>query len=684
LAALAAAALLPLRVAAQGQRDSRPRAVERAPGAPDSRSGRPRLSVSVHEPGGAHLEKASRVTVRRGDEASIELQRIGRKLTYEANIEPGTYRLHVDAPGWADVDYDVVIGLDDLAIPVYLGMPGWPWYRMGRSIVPFDPHDDRVAVAFVRKPPSKKQLDALLARIGDLGLRPYPTIEKFLVADRSIAYFQTKDPGVRIFADDGAADVIDKLAALFEKDSVRIGLPIDDRPGQIKILDNQYVVAFAKPDSPDRIRRFAESQGAVAEPVQGLVNTWRFQFNNRSNYRDHLRKVEAIRTQTDLEVLYAEPNLIFQVSNHQCTDSAVGSSCSAAPPSKPTDDPWSKCQTNLLLQSVPDAWCYLEQKLGASSKFGSDDVCVATVDCGINEQHPDLPAGKVEYISLCDTCLRSPNDTHGIAVLGIISALPNNKKGISGIAPGVHHVAIQMQTHWLDSTWYSQMITWLSGVDPLTGVFPPLARPADIISCSHGSGTMPTPSTVEQAFNRVTNEGRKDLISGQALGTVLVYSAGNGDTDMTGTQALATGPHVIAVGNTLPADTLGVEVREPTSNKGDRLDLCAQGQLAPSLYFDPTRTVPGPRGSCQPGKPSAGAYRFKGTSAACPMVAATAALMLSINKQLTSQQIRDKLRDTAQCVDPVDGDWVGHRSYLYGSGRLDVHAAVKAADTSSA
>jgi subtilisin family serine protease len=317
--------------------------------------------------------------------------------------------------------------------------------------------------------------------------------------------------------------------------------------------------------------------------------------------------------------------------------------------------------------------------LGSAQRFGSKDVCVATIDCGINFAHPDIDTSRVTYVSLCPDCARSPDDPHGLAVLGIISATSNNGKAVSGIAPGVRHIAVQLPRDWNNPAWYAQMIVWLSGVEPHITGFPVLDRAADIISASHGSQTMATPSVVADAFAKVTQLGRPTARSARGRGTILVYSAGNDDSDMAGTQALATDPNVISVGNTV-APEAGPEVRQSESNYGDNLDLCAQGQAAPSLYLNPEDSLRD-GSTCTPNDPTKGAYFFGGTSAACPMVAATAALMLTINQQLTSQEVREKLRATAQCVDPLNGNWQNGRSYKYGSGRLDVHRAVKAADT---
>src|SRR5438034_6736252 len=59
------------------------------------------LRVSVHKPGGDHLEQEAKVTLNDG--AEVVLRRTYPKVTYEASVEPGTHRLVVKADGYAEV-----------------------------------------------------------------------------------------------------------------------------------------------------------------------------------------------------------------------------------------------------------------------------------------------------------------------------------------------------------------------------------------------------------------------------------------------------------------------------------------------------------------------------------------------------------------------------------------------------
>ena len=75
---------------------------------------------------------------------------------------------------------------------------------------------------------------------------------------------------------------------------------------------------------------------------------------------------------------------------------------------------------------------------------------------------------------------------------------------------------------------------------------------------------------------------------------------------------------------------------------------------------------------------------FRGTSASCPQVAAVAALVLSINPNLTSKEVCDIIERTARKIgnksystnnNRPNGTW----NEYYGYGLVDAEAAVKAA-----
>src|SRR6185369_3015670 len=147
---------------------------------------------------------------------------------------------------------------------------------------------------------------------------------------------------------------------------------------------------------------------------------------------------------------------------------------------------------------------------------------------------------------------------------------------------------------------------------------------------------------------------------------LMIYSTGNDNALITGWRTWAAHPRTLAIANSMQPDGMGVERRDPTSNFGPEVDICAQGTNAPSL------------------NDTGGTQIFGGTSAAAPTVNASVGLMFSVEPSLTWIQVRDILRSTAVMIDPANADpvgqWVGGFSQWYGFGRLDVDNAVQGAE----
>jgi subtilisin-like proprotein convertase family protein len=70
--------------------------------------------------------------------------------------------------------------------------------------------------------------------------------------------------------------------------------------------------------------------------------------------------------------------------------------------------------------------------------------------------------------------------------------------------------------------------------------------------------------------------------------------------------------------------------------------------------------------------------RFGGTSSSTPLVAGLCGLILSVNPNLTAEEVKTVLRETAVKIDPATGDYDanGH-SRIFGWGRIDAFAALR-------
>jgi hypothetical protein len=78
---------------------------------------------------------------------------------------------------------------------------------------------------------------------------------------------------------------------------------------------------------------------------------------------------------------------------------------------------------------------------------------------------------------------------------------------------------------------------------------------------------------------------------------------------------------------------------------------------------------------------SAGDYTFTfgGTSSATPLAAGLAALILSVNENLTSAEVKQIMMETADKIDEADGEYMTGHSPWYGHGRINALEALKRA-----
>lgn len=179
---------------------------------------------------------------------------------------------------------------------------------------------------------------------------------------------------------------------------------------------------------------------------------------------------------------------------------------------------------------------------------------------------------------------------------------------------------------------------------------------ARVINMSFGGDSYPA---LENAINRAVDDS----------GVVVVASAGNYRSGQsTSIIYPARYSNVIAVGATTPNDTRK-EINDGTENwwgscYGPELDV-----VAPGVYIR-TTDLTGTVGY------STGNYydSFNGTSSAAPMVAGLAALIRSFDPNLTWEQVRYIIRNSADKVSGMGGQ---NFTNEYGYGRINANKAVR-------
>lgn len=288
---------------------------------------------------------------------------------------------------------------------------------------------------------------------------------------------------------------------------------------------------------------------------------------------------------------------------------------------------------------------------------GSSTIKVAVIDEGVDNDHEDL----YNAVLIGYTCKHlyeigapihpttSNPKSHGMACAGIIAARDNNI-GIVGVAPNSQIIPINIFSDYepenivIDSYDIKDAIEW--AVD----------HGADVLSMSWGYDDSPY---INQAINHALTEGRN------GKGCILVAAAGN-----------STDPTYMPVD--YPANKNGVIAVGAVDKNGNRCYYSCYGNyldlMAPSGDIDNNGDIVTLDRMGTLGYNNTNYFHnFGGTSAACPQVAGVAALMLSVNPELTYQEVEYIL-----CHSARDLGTTGYDQY-YGWGLVDAEAAVKAA-----
>jgi subtilisin family serine protease len=281
----------------------------------------------------------------------------------------------------------------------------------------------------------------------------------------------------------------------------------------------------------------------------------------------------------------------------------------------PNDELFSDYQWNLPIIHTLEGW---------KVSRGSEDVIVAVIDTGVDLQHSDLQGHLTEgYNVVNDTGSPADDVGHGTHVAGVIAALVNNQEGIAGMS---WHNKI-MPVKVLDNTGAG------STYDVARGIIWAVDHGAKVINLSLGNY-----AEAEFLHDAIRYAYERDV--------VLVAATGNDNTSDPGYPAAY--PEVLAVSATDAA-----QERAFFSNYGEYIDVVAPGVNIASTY---------------PGNQYAA---LSGTSMASPHVAALAAMIRSVNPQLSSQEVTDIIRKTASDMGPQGKD------DYFGYGQINVQKALE-------
>lgn len=350
------------------------------------------------------------------------------------------------------------------------------------------------------------------------------------------------------------------------------------------------------------------------------------------------------------------------------------------------------CRPNFLREmqqhSDPmDKQYYLHNKYHYCNAFGKDinvvkaweiskgceNIRVAVLDDGV-EDHPDLRDNNgnsrvVNGYSVPGVTANgrpAADAKHGQCVAGIIAA--THSVNVRGIAPNITIVPVNLGFDIQDEIEWFIAMNW---------AWEPDGGNADVLSNSWGPKNDASGHELYiEAINNAQIYGRggdyENSIPG--LGAIVVFSSGNNSLNEVSDYAKA----AIAVGALNKYDAPAELKYKIASDKrytniGPNLDLMAYGgdvdcDIWRSDCLGDIRTIDrvGSNGY------SSGEYfdNFSGTSAACPQVSGAAALILSVNPNLSREEVETILFTTATDLGSIGKD------NTYGYGKLNVYAAL--------
>jgi len=253
------------------------------------------------------------------------------------------------------------------------------------------------------------------------------------------------------------------------------------------------------------------------------------------------------------------------------------------------------------------------------------------------------------------------DNAHGTKCAGLIAAKGNNDIGVAGVAWNCKIMPIRIVSVYYKRVrdpynilkrGYVLFFDFHTQADIATAIRYAAEMGADVLSNSWILIPPPEP-IIKQAIIDVTKPGG---MGRNGKGCVVLACSGNDGTDSVTNPARL--PEVIAVGATDHND-----LRWSYSNYGSGLDLvapsgCSSEEECDYILEFLTTSI------------NSSYTNADGTSAACPVAAGVAALVLSIDPSLTNTEVRRILSRSAHDLGPPGWD------EEYGFGRVDAYAAV--------
>ncbi len=447
-------------------------------------------------------------------------------------------------------------------------------------------------------------------------------------------------------------------------------------------LTDMLVVSFQSRTNEFRIERIMEKHGlSYLKSYEGLTNTHLFRVT-KSAGKNPLKLANDLIELSDVE--NAEPNLINRFKN--CYEPKDG---------------YFKRQWHLKskkgIELVENADVRATEAWEITK--GSRDIVIAILDDGFDLTHPDL-RGEHKIVFPKDfkdgdlAPFPEGSNFHGTPVAGVAIG-EENGSGIIGIAPGCSFMPIRLDFKADDN------LLW--------EIFDFVGKRADVISNSWGPLPVyaPLSDLLYKQFSELSKTGGP-----RGKGCLIIFAAGNFNAPVFAggnanfkwkhpKRGLVTTKGSVLNGNAAHPDVFTVSASTSQnrkalySNWGKEINICA-----PSSNWNPMDTqdwVPG-RGIWTADNESIGlgynrssryTAEFGGTSSSAPLVAGIAGLVLSVNSDLTANEVKNILQDTADKIEDKKKDKIlkqkkgtyddkGHSEW-FGYGKVNAEKAVRKA-----
>jgi hypothetical protein len=279
--------------------------------------------------------------------------------------------------------------------------------------------------------------------------------------------------------------------------------------------------------------------------------------------------------------------------------------------------------------------------------FGSNKITACIIDSGVNLSHESFNVtGKLlpgYDFADNDAFPAAVDSSHGTACSALIGAYPGAGQVI-GVAPACRIMPIRRPT-LSNHLGLAESFAWAAD------------HSADVISCSFGIDGQPwiLPDVVREALDYATTHGR------QGRGCPIFWAAGNG-SELVTPDEWASSPHTIAVAASTDQGT-----KASYSDFGPEILICAPSSGGVNGIVTAVN--------------NGYTTQFGGTSAAAPIAAGVACLVLSVSPNMRWTEVRDLFRRTAKVIDAPGGQYdnTGHSPY-YGYGQVDAMQALLGID----